>query len=119
MLKTQLVEKMNNLFFPFISAYRESYNTHHVLFRLIEESRKKLSLLELFLWSFRIAKVAAYGFDKNMLCYIYPYLESRKQCVSINNTKITFEEIISGALQRSIVGPILFNIFFNYFFYFI
>ena len=26
-LKTQLVEKMNNLFSPFISAYRESYNT--------------------------------------------------------------------------------------------
>ena len=39
-LKTQLVEKMNNLFSPFISAYRESYNTQHVLIRLIEEWRK-------------------------------------------------------------------------------
>ena len=38
-LKTQLVEKMNNLFSPFISAYRESYNT---LVRLIEEWRKNL-----------------------------------------------------------------------------
>ena len=50
-LKTQLVEKMNNLFSSFISAYRESYNTHayresyntqHVLIRLIEEWRKSL-----------------------------------------------------------------------------
>ena len=59
-LKTQLVEKMNNLFSPFISAYRESYNTHayresynthayresyntqHVLIRLIDEWTKNL-----------------------------------------------------------------------------
>ena len=41
-LKTQLVEKMNNLFSPFISAYKESYNTQHVLTRFIEEWRKNL-----------------------------------------------------------------------------
>ena len=63
-----------------------------------------------------IAKLAAYGFDKNMICYIYSYLKSRKQCVSVNNIKSTFEEIISGVPQNSIVGPILLNIFFNYFF---
>ena len=34
-LKTQLVEKMNNLFSPFISAYRESCNTRR-------ENRTKL-----------------------------------------------------------------------------
>ena len=66
-----------------------------------------------------IAKLAAYGFDKNMICYIYSYLKSRKHCVSVNNIKSTFEEIISGVPQGSIVGPILFNIFFNDFFYFI
>ena len=54
-----------------------------------------------------------------MICYIYSYLKSRKQCVSVNNIKSTFEEIISGVPQGSIVGPILFNIFFNDFFYFI
>ena len=66
-----------------------------------------------------IAKLAAYGFDKNMMCYIYSCLKSRKQCVSVNNIKSTFEEIISGVPQGSIVCPILFNIFFNDFFYFI
>ena len=44
-----------------------------------------------------IAKIAAYGFDKNVLRYIYSYLGSRKWCVSINNVKRnnirTFEEI--------------------------
>ena len=66
-----------------------------------------------------IAKFAAYGFDKNMLCYIYSYLESRKQCVIVKNVKSTFEQITSGVPQGSVVGPFLFNTFFNDFFYFI
>ena len=127
------MEKMNNLFSPFISAYRESYNTQHVLIRLIDKWRKILDnnyfigavLMDLskafdcIPHDLIIAKLAAYGFDKNMICYIYSYLKSRKQCVSVNNIKSTFEEIISGVPQGSIVGPILFNIFFNDFFYFI
>ena len=51
-LKTQLVEKMSHLFSPFISAYRESYNTQHVLIRFIEEWRKNLGL-GVFLWTFQ------------------------------------------------------------------
>ena len=64
------------------------------------------------------AKLAAYGFGKNMICYISSYLKSRKKCVSVNNIKSTFEEIILGISQGSIVGPILFNIILNDFFYF-
>ena len=68
---------------------------------------------------FVIAKLAAYGFDKIMICYIYSSLKSRKQCVSVNSIKSTFEETISGLPQGSIVAPILFNIFFNDFFFFL
>ena len=141
-LKTQLVEKMNNLFSPFISAYRgsynthayrESYNTHHVIIKLIEEWRKNLDnnhfigavLMDLskafdcIPHDLVIAKLAAYGFDKKMICYIYSCLKSRKQCVSVNNINNTFKEIISGVPQGSVVRPILFNTFFNDFFYFI
>ena len=42
-----------------------------------------------------------------------------KQCVSVKNIKSAFEEIISGVSQVSIVRPILFNILFNDFLYFI
>ena len=111
---------MNNLFSPFISAYRESYNTQHVRIRLIENWRNNLDnnyfigvvLMELsmtFDWDsygLVIAKLAAYGFGKNMMCYIYSYLKSRKECVSVNNIKSTFEEIISGVRQGSVVGRI-------------
>ena len=46
-------------------------------------------------------------------------LKCRKQCVSINNIKSTFQEIIRGVPQGSIADPILFNIFFSDFFCFI
>ena len=45
--------------------------------------------------------------------------KNRKKCVSVNNTKSNFEEIISGFPQGSVLGPISFNIFFNNFFNFI
>ena len=80
-LKTQLVEKMNNLFSPFISAYRESYNTQHVLIRLIEEWRKNLDndyYIETVLMYLSkafdcipldlvISKLGAHGFEKDII----------------------------------------------------
>ena len=72
---------MNNLFSPFISPYRESYKTQHVLIRLSEEWRKNLDnnyfsravLMELSKAFDCIPHdlVTVYGFDKNMICYIY------------------------------------------------
>ena len=94
-LKTKLVATINNLFSLFITAYRDSYNTHHVLIRLIEEWRNNFDnsyfigvvLMDLskafncISHDLVIAKVVAYGFDKNMVRYIY---YSRKQSVGVN-----------------------------------
>ena len=44
---------------------------------------------------------------------------NRKQCVCINNILREFNKVISGVPQGSVVGPILFNCFFNDFYYFI
>ena len=44
-------------------------------------------------------------------------MKNRKQCVKINNTYRDLLEIVSGVPQESIMGPILYNIFFNDFFY--
>ena len=66
-----------------------------------------------------IAKLAAYDFDKDALLYILSNLKGRKQSTRINNIYSLFELILSGVLQGSIQGPILFNIFLNDLFYFI
>ena len=60
-----------------------------------------------------LAKPAAYGVDESFLCYICSYLLNRKQCVRINNINSDFLNVIVGVPQGSIVGPILFNCFFN------
>ena len=64
-----------------------------------------------------LAKLAAYGVDESFLCYIYSDLLNRKQYVRINNINSDFLTVISGVPQVSIVGAILFNCFFNDFFY--
>ena len=66
-----------------------------------------------------IVKLCAYGLRSDSLRYIHSYLKYRKQCVKINNKQSEFDTIISGVPQGSIFGPILFNSFFNDFFFFI
>ena len=36
-IKNQLISVLNNIFSPYLVAYRESYSTQHVLIRLLEE----------------------------------------------------------------------------------
>ena len=58
-----------------------------------------------------IAKLYAYGFDKNSLYFINSYLKGRKQRTKINSFYSAFAEILFGVPQGSIFGPLFFNIY--------
>ena len=124
---------MNQHIANLVSAYRKNYSSQHVLIRLLEEWIKCLDnnyvrggvLMDLckafdcVLHDLLIAKLEAYGINENLLASLHSYLSNRKQCARINDVTSDFETVIYGVPQGSIVGPILFNCFFNDFFYFI
>ena len=56
-----------------------------------------------------ITKLHAYGFETDVLKFIYSYLKGRKQRTKINSSCSSFAEILFGVLQGSILGPLVFN----------
>ena len=59
-----------------------------------------------------LLKLKYYGLSENALKLMKKYLTNRKQCVKLGSIKNDFEAILKGVPQGSILGPVLFNIFY-------
>ena len=60
-----------------------------------------------------IAKLFAYGFEKDALRLVKSYLSDRWQRVKINISYSSWFALLVGMPQGSILGPLIFNLYIN------
>ena len=120
----QISEYFENKLSQFQCGFQKGYNSQYCLIRMLERWNKNIDMrgssgalltdlskaFDCLPHELLIAKLEAYGFSYNSLKLIFSYFTNRYQRVRINSQYSSWSEIICGAPQGSILGPLLFNI---------
>ena len=127
LMQDQLVIYMENYLSPHLCGYRKGYSSQQALISVIEGWKKSLDkkgyggaiLMDLskafdtIKDDLLLEKLHAYGFSKKALKLIQNYLSNRWHRTKINKGFSTWQELLQGVPQGSLLGPLLFNIYLN------
>ena len=116
-----------------LRRFRKNHRTQHCLVNMLEKWKNILDkggfICTMFMdfskafdvmdHNLLIEKLGAYGFQEDALVFMKSYFTNRQQRVYVNSNFSMWEEIISGVLQASILGLLLYNIFLNDLFLFV
>jgi hypothetical protein len=62
---------------------------------------------------FLLHKLSAYGIDGPLLSWCRSFLVDRRQCVMIDGTQSSWQQIKSGVIQGSVLGPLFYILYTN------
>ena len=126
-MRKQINEHIRNKLSPYLCEYTKGFSTQYALLPLIERWKKILDkkgfaravlmdlskALDTFNHELLIAKLSAYGFNNESLKLIRSYLTNRWQRTKINKSFSRWTEFLQGVPQGSVLGHLLFNIYFS------
>ena len=131
-LFSQLQRFSNKFLSPLLCGFRKGYSTQYALINLLQKWQKCLDACDGIVGTLLmdlskaydcvnhdliIVKLEGYGVGENSLKLIQNYPSQRQQRVKVGSSFSEWLEIILGIPQGSILGPILFNVFINDFFF--
>ena len=121
----QLLEFFDNILSKFQCGFRKGYGTQHCLLLMLEiwkgptDNNQAFGALltdlskafDCLSHDLLIVKLLAYGLDIDSPNILQDYLSNRKQRTEVDSFYSSWETILSGVPEDSILGPLLFNLF--------
>ena len=118
LMQKQINEHVKSKLSPYLCGYRKGFSTHYALLSLIERSKKILDekgfggavlmdlskVFDTLNHELLIAKLSACGFNTESLKLIRSYLTNRYQRTKINKSFSTWNELLQGVPQGSVLG---------------
>ena len=118
---------LNNIINDKQHAFRKKHSCETQLVNVIEDWAKAVDnrkQIDVFILDFEKAfdtvphellksKLHKYGVNKKTLNWIDSFLTNREQCVTVNGSSSSSEQVLSGVPQGTVLGPILFLVHIN------